>query len=243
MLFAYAAIGPVAAKILFDAASVDSFDNKHFSISWSAHGVNHIWIYAGVDPNHIDQTRLVAEVAGRGSVSVSDLPPAARWYFELVPDHGDPLVIADRSPHLQTAGNLRDIGGYRTDDGKWVRMGIAYRSNEISHLTPAEIEALTTVGLKLDIDLRTIAERERGPDRLPAGVAEISANVLVDDAAQIQEFVATPPGAPKPDIVKMNQAFYRDFVSSPGAEAAYHTLFEKAANPASQPMLFHCSAG
>jgi protein-tyrosine phosphatase len=42
----------------------------------------------------------------------------------MVPDRGDPLIIADRSLHLATAANFRDPGGYRTADGKWVRMGL-----------------------------------------------------------------------------------------------------------------------
>jgi hypothetical protein len=66
---------------------------------------------------------LVAVGLGAGRVTVANLPNEPRWYFEMVPDRGDPLIIADRSLHLATAANLRDAGGYRTADGKWVRMG------------------------------------------------------------------------------------------------------------------------
>lgn len=82
---------------------------------------------------------LVAVGLGAGRVTVANLPNEPRWYFEMVPDRGDPLIIADRSLHLATAANLRDAGGYRTADGKWVRMELAYRSNGLEHLTDGEL--------------------------------------------------------------------------------------------------------
>ena len=143
-----------AARIPFDAANVTSRDGRAFVITWHAAHVHHIRIFAGTAFAKIGRDRLVAEGAGTGRVTVANLPNEPRWYFELVPDRGDPLVVADRSLHLTTAANFRDAGGYRTADGKWVRMGLAYRSNGLEHLTDGELAQIDKLGIKLVCDLR-----------------------------------------------------------------------------------------
>jgi protein-tyrosine phosphatase len=53
---------------------------------------------------------------------------SVRPWVKLVPQVGKPLVIASRSLGLASDPNLRDVGGYRTSSGKWVRSGVVYRS-------------------------------------------------------------------------------------------------------------------
>jgi protein-tyrosine phosphatase len=217
-----------------------------FAVSWHAPRTHHVVIYAGTDPGHVGRDRKVAEGAGDGKAVIADLPPASRWYFELVPDAGQVLTLADRSLHLSTAANFRDVGGYRTLDGHWVRMGLAYRSNELNHLKPAELATLTTLGLKLVCDLRTDEERQRGPDLVPAGVTDVSANVLADDAEKTHAFMnaAQPAGGnAKPAPSVDTRAIYRDFVDLPSAQKSYALLFRRLADPAALPTVFHCSAG
>jgi protein-tyrosine phosphatase len=189
---------------------------------------------------------------GWGQAILSELPAAPRWYFELLPDHGEPLVIADRSLHLTTAANFRDAGGYRTEDGKWVRMGLVYRSNGIEHLTDEELAQIDRLHIKLVCDLRTAEEIRRGPDRVPEGVADISADVLADDADLIHSMItggrpsqddATAQVPPTPSREGSEERIYRDFVRLPSAQKAYRALFERLADPAQLPTVFHCTAG
>ena len=174
-------LAAVEPPIPFEVAAVSG--NGHaYVVSWRADRIQHVHILAGTDPDHIGRDRLVGEGAGTGQLTVSDLSSTPRWYFELLPDRGEPLVIADRSLHFTTAANFRDAGGYRTEDGKWVRMGLVYRSNGIEHLTDEELAQIGRLHIKLVCDLRTAEEVRRGPDRVPAGAADISADVLADDA-------------------------------------------------------------
>src|SRR5208282_312572 len=138
------------------------------------------------DPANVGREALVGKGGGNGQVSVANLTPGLRWYFALVPDHGDPLVIATRSLHLTTAANFRDAGGYRTADGKWVRMGLAYRSNGIGNLTDEELAQLERLNIQVVCDLRTADEIRRSPDRVPHGASDVSADVLADDADLIR---------------------------------------------------------
>ena len=253
-----------AARIPFDAANVTSRDGRAFVITWHAAHVHHIRIFAGTAFAKIGRDRLVAEGAGTGRVTVANLPNEPRWYFELVPDQGDPLVVADRSLHLTTAANFRDAGGYRTADGKWVRMGLAYRSNGLEHLTDGELSVIDKLGIKLVCDLRTAEEIRRGPDRVGPSVADVSADVLADDADLIHAMMASGgqtgnagqqnaavhqtanasrPAAGEGSREEFEQRIYRDFVRLASARRAYQLLFERLADPAALPTVFHCTAG
>lgn len=65
--------------------------------------------------------------------------------------------------------NLRDVGGYRADGGT-VQWRTLYRSDGLHRLTDAGLEAFSKLGVSEVLDLRDDMERERAPDRLPAGV-------------------------------------------------------------------------
>jgi protein-tyrosine phosphatase len=247
------------STIPFEAADVASPDGRVFVVSWRAPRIHAVRIFAGTDPAHVDTDHPVAKGAGNGEVTLSTLPSAPRWYFELRPDHGEPLVVADRSLHLTTAANFRDAGGYRTADGKWIRMGLVYRSNGIEHLTDDELAEIERLKIKLVCDLRTAEEIRRNPDRVPPGITAVSADVLADDADLIHAMIAgagtgTAPAALQTPAANPQSAggsaapdlqlrIYRDFVRLASARKAYRSLFERLADPAALPTVFHCTAG
>jgi protein-tyrosine phosphatase len=150
------------------------------------------------------------------------------------------LVIATRSLHLTTAANFRDAGGYRTVDGKWVRMGLAYRSNGLGHLTDDELAQLDRLNIKVVCDLRTAEEIQRSPDRVPQGATDVSADVLADDAELMRGLMS---GAGAQNVKDLEQRIYRDFVRLPSAQNAYRSLLERLADPTELPTVFHCTAG
>jgi len=236
---AAAAARPV---IPFTAAQVTSPDNKVFTISWRAPGVRRVRIFAGTDSEHVGDAHLVARGGGDGAAVVTDLGPAIRWYFRLVPDRGEPLVIADRSLHLTTAGNFRDAGGYRTLDGKWVRMGVAYRSNGLEHLSADETQTVADLRLKLILDLRTDEERQKGPDKV-TDVPDVQANVLGDDAAWLHDLTTNPASALVRQKASQPHQIYRDFVDLDSARRAYGLVLRRLADSANAPVVFHCTAG
>jgi protein-tyrosine phosphatase len=245
----------VHGVIPFTAASVDSADGRVFTVAWTAPGIRHVRIFAGTSSADVGPWQPIGEGDGTGKLTVSNLPSAPRWYFRLLPNHGDPLVTADRSLHLTTAANFRDAGGYRTTDGKWVRMGLVYRSNGLEHLTDQELAQIDELHIKLVCDLRTAEEVHRGPDRAPTGSADVSADVLADDADLIHGMIAgttkiptgdsrvsSVPAAAAPGET-MDQKIYRDFVRLRSAQKAYGSLFERLADAAELPTVFHCTAG
>lgn len=66
--------------------------------------------------------------------------------------------------------NFRDIGGYRTADGAWVKRGLVYRSGTLDALTEAGQQRLLALNVRQIFDLRMEDEAARRPDRVPPGV-------------------------------------------------------------------------
>jgi len=69
--------------------------------------------------------------------------------------------------------NLRDMGGYKTENGATVASGLVYRSNQLNSISESDMLLLAKLNLKNDFDLRTAAERSENPDELPVGVNNV----------------------------------------------------------------------
>jgi hypothetical protein len=99
----------------------------------------------------------------------------ARWRGTPAPI--DPLTLILNPDEAKREGrfvagissikNLRDIGGYLTEDGKSVRWGRIYRGASLANLTPEDGAAILRMGLKTVCDLRTLEEVTPAPDIIP----------------------------------------------------------------------------
>ncbi|WP_380878620.1 protein-tyrosine-phosphatase [Sphingomonas sp. DBB INV C78] len=231
--------------IPFTSASVNRVaDNGDAQINWSAPGAGRVTVYAGHDPEQIARDKPVGHGDAIGGIRVSGLMPGKRWFFALVPEHGAPLVIADRGLHLATIPNLRDIGGYRTNDGRWVKMGMIYRSDQLDRLSDADLAAMGGLGLTLVADLRTETERQREPDRVPAGAQPLVLDVAADSTGSLggdmkKAGAAIMAGKGAALMVDAN----RDFVTLSSAKAAYAGLLDRLDDPTAGGTLYHCTAG
>jgi protein-tyrosine phosphatase len=226
----------------FDRAAVHA-KGPGYQLSWHAEGINTIEVFAGTEPRHIGRDRRVANGGPEGAVTVANLPAAAQWYFEFVPDHGHSLVLAERSLRFASASNFRDVGGYRTEDGRWVRMGVAYRSNGLGALTQSDYARLKDLDLKLVCDLRLEEERRKLPDPDIPNSSAISADVAADSGHRGSALRVLMQRGDDAAVLNFMNGAYRDFVDLPSAQSAYHRLFVRLADPGSLPTVFHCTAG
>src|SRR5882757_6043336 len=67
---------------------------------------------------------------------------------------------------LQGAPNFRDLGGYRSADGRSVKWGLLYRSNALDKLDSGDQAYLERLGLRRIVDFRAADETADAPDRL-----------------------------------------------------------------------------
>jgi protein-tyrosine phosphatase len=78
--------------------------------------------------------------------------------------------------------NFRDLGGYRTFDGRTTRYGLLYRSEALQDLTDSDLERFRGLGIVTVVDLRSASEIQRtGRGRLAnEPVQFVNASVLSD---------------------------------------------------------------
>jgi protein-tyrosine phosphatase len=143
--------------------------------------------------------------------------------------------VRQRAVPLQGVLNARDIGGYRTTDGRVVRMGLVYRTGELNKATDADLAALTQRKVKYIDDLRTVYERALSPDRVPAGATAHIDDVMAQASPQVMLSSAIGGG----DMTAM----YRGMITTPGANQAFAGVLRDIIDTGEGAALYHCTAG
>jgi protein-tyrosine phosphatase len=131
----------------------------------------------------------------------------------------------DRHVEFEACFNFRDLGGYPTADAHEVRRGVLYRSDSLHRLSEQDLEALTALGIRAVIDLRTTAE--------------------LDDTGRVADhvdrvFKHIPCEDPLDDPLLSRADLYFTFAQARGPElkdAFDFVAYEDG------PMVFHCMAG
>jgi protein-tyrosine phosphatase len=94
-----------------------------------------------------------------------------------------PPASYDRVLTLQGGCNFRDIGGYRTVDGRQVRRGKVFRAGVLSYVTAGDHTSLGALGIRTICDLRRAEERSKEPTRWPDATAR---TLHWDDESDVQ---------------------------------------------------------
>ena len=145
--------------------------------------------------------------------------------------------------HIPLAGqpNFRDLGGYAAADGRRIKWGVVFRSGELSQLTDDDVGKLGELGIRTVVDLRSPEEvSARGEGRLPPGVRVVPMPIASSDmfAKLIPMFLKGDFSAVPPDLLdRINRVLVREFTEQ------YAGLLGALSDPASRPLVFHCTQG
>ena len=142
--------------------------------------------------------------------------------------------------------NFRDLGGYKTSDGRTVKSGLIFRSGELPNLTNEDINKLETLGIKQVVNFLTDEEiAAHGADRLPNNVSTRQLPIAGGDAVgggmagavlkarQTADFSQVP--------VELNPEIHRMAIRE-GTEQ-YAALLRELTDADKRPLVFHCSHG
>jgi protein-tyrosine phosphatase len=151
-------------------------------------------------------------------------------------------VVSIRRLPLEGATNFRDLGGYRTSNGLYVRWGMVYRSNHLVNLTAHDYKYLASLGIRLVCDVRTPAERMRAPTHW---------------MGQVPEFLSAPIGQDRDGTITAEEDL-KNRLASLAAESKsepqgydryaidyapqYRTILRRLA-AGDLPAVEHCSSG
>jgi protein-tyrosine phosphatase len=139
---------------------------------------------------------------------------------------------------LQGASNFRDLGGYRTSDGRMVRWRRMFRSNHLGHLTGADIETVRALGLKNAFDFRGVEERAAAA----CGLREVAVHSLPIEPTVVAALRAhLAAGSLSPAVAReIMRESYRNYVHH--NTHSFRTMFAHLLRDHA-PLVIHCTAG
>lgn len=234
---------PIPASLVIqpiEEAAVTRMADGRFELQL-AQPADQVRVYTGPSPDAIDRSQPVAEATHTDHLILNVAGDMARPYFEIMRDQQPPLLIAERILPLEGIANVRDIGGYRTEDGLRVRWGLVYRTGSLAAATDADLQLLTDLNIRLVCDLRTVDEVISGPDRLPVNMAPVYRHLPVDTGAQTSRQMRAVLLNPSNLQAVMDEAYTYHMIEQNGAVIG-ETL-AALANPVNLPVIIHCTAG
>jgi protein-tyrosine phosphatase len=131
--------------------------------------------------------------------------------------------------------NFRDVGGYRTADGRTIRWGRLYRSDSLGKLRDADWERFLTLGVRTVIDLR-YPDEIAGSGRVPDADGLVYHNLSVEHRPYYQAGLAQDV-----EVVRYLADRFAE-VTVDGVHELRQVL-EVIASQDSAPVAVHCAAG
>ena len=175
---------------------------------------------------HSDLSDPVTFPAVGNTASCRNLIPGSTYYWQIKAETDDGTVLSDigrfavggqvRVVTINGVQNARDLGGWKTLDGKTMRYGLAYRTARLTDIKEDGVAtAVQELGIRTELDLRG----EEGLNDCPeTGVGPLGKSVNYVNVKSMQYSNAL--------VTKTTAQSLRVF-----------------ADPANYPILFHCAGG
>jgi protein-tyrosine phosphatase len=200
-------------------------------------------VFLGESPDEIDRDCPAAMVKGKTDADISGLDPGTRYYFVVAPEHGSQSIISERRVQLEGSVNFRDLGGYPTVDGRRVKWGLVFRSDNLGRLTDRDVTYVQKMGIQLVCDFRTPAEVQKLPDLFPQGGHCRSLQLPIRhgeyDPANTFERIK------KGDIEWLTEEFMvNGYIKNiENFAPVWSTFFNHLSDRCNRPLVFHCTGG
>lgn len=140
--------------------------------------------------------------------------------------------------------NFRDLGGYKTSDGRKIKKGIFFRSAHLTNLNQEDIDKLRSLNIKHIFDYRNDDEAERYPSTLIESIKNIRIPALKMPSTESDEFDSIETMVSEffdkgLAYDRMKDSYYR----LPVENESYKNLINLVRDPNMVPILCHCTAG
>lgn len=142
------------------------------------------------------------------------------------------------------AHNFRDLGGYKTKDGRSIKWGKIYRSDNLHSLTDEDLKYMKRLNIESVVDFRSIEERENEPDRLNPDMTQVLLPIkfqpkeMDDDTIKNLMKDLTFGDLDSSNLLRdFNIAIVEEFTEE------YKNFFRYIIENNADPFVFHCTAG
>lgn len=219
------------------AAALERREDGQLLLTWDSAsvGTSTLRVEVGRDPGKFGGPAVSVD-GHRGEMVVPALP--GRTYVRLT-SREESVIVAERRVPVPGTLNFRDVGGYPTRDGGWVRWGLLYRSEALDALEDEGASALEDLGARTVFDLRRPSER---PAVMSSTKLDAISIPIGGEAIGEAEFAnAIVSGQLSPPVTEHLVAAYYDFVQDWGS--SFVALLESLAQREKLPAIVHCSAG
>jgi protein-tyrosine phosphatase len=148
---------------------------------------------------------------------------------------------------FESVVNFRELGGYRSEDGRTVKHGIFYRSGRLNEIRgEQDIKKLNALGIKAIFDFRSVNEARENPDLTIEGADYYNICALLDENGNEMDFSGNNIQELFTDraksMAKAEEMLNIMYGGMPFNNKAFKKLFEAIENK-HVPLLFHCNAG
>jgi protein-tyrosine phosphatase len=170
------------------------------------------------------------------------------WRNRIEPVDPHSLIITppddgqERFAPISGSVNFRDVGGYRTASGQWVRRGLVYRSGMLSRLTDADLDWLQGQQVKWVCDLRSQEEVNAEPDRVPPGAVYSNRPLTDPDENRERRRRLMALLFNRRNLNNMMPEYYQRVALEANA-ALYGDILRHLSDPQHLPAIIHCTAG
>lgn len=157
---------------------------------------------------------------------------------------------------MSTISNARELGGYKTRDGKTVRKGALLRTAALTEASREELDSLVKdYRLAAIIDMRASYELEEEPEPVVDGVAQYNFKIMDEQmmaqrAAGIYTLLTDPNVDPVKRMTAILEAgvisdqMYVEFLQGETGKAGFRDFFQVLLEtPEGSSVLWHCTNG
>lgn len=201
--------------------------------------INGKWaLYAGLQVDSIDFSKPILEGDSKGSFPL-EINDSVRSYFQFIGPNSK-MILSETHLPMDGGYNFRDLGGIKTTDGKFVKWGLIFRSDDLHNLTDGDLNYLASIPLISLVDFRSEEEINMAPDKVPSSLhadypLSINPGNLID-AKNLKKYSFE-------QLDSLMQVMNTLLVTDSSVIKQYQEFFALIQNPEKTPLMFHCSAG
>lgn len=212
-------------------------------IQWNALSlVGLVSVHVSTDPDALPEpaTRIARVPMMNGQFLWAPEDVTQRYYFWLLPDSGKPVQVAQRILPAEGISNFRDLGGYPTLDGRYVRWGRLYRAAACTALTERDATLLRRLGLRTVVDYCLPEEQRNRSACLAESVRQVALPIL--DAETVAAW--GPEALDSVEHIRQAiQAWYAFLAGHAQAQRGYGAMLRLCLQADHAPLLQQCATG